>query len=125
MRLNQITLPVSDIPRSKDFYARLGFRLLVDSPHYCRFLAPEGDTTFSLHAEEGPIHSSAVIYLESEDVDAAHEALAAKGFAFEHAPRDERWLWREAVLKDPDGHVIKLYHAGENRIDPPWRVKPG
>ncbi len=124
MRLNQITLPVSDIPRSKDFYQRLGFRLLVDSPHYCRFLAPEGDTTFSLHAEDGPVTPGAVIYLESDDVDAAHAALVDAGFRFDHPPRDEGWLWREAVLQDPDGHRIKLYHAGENRIDPPWRVKP-
>lgn len=124
MRLNQFTLPVSDIPVSRDFYQRLGFRLLVDSPHYCRFLAPEGDTTFSLHLEDGPVTPGAVIYLESEDVDAACQALVAKGFDFDHPPRDERWLWREAVLVDPDGHRIKLYHAGENRIDPPWRVKP-
>lgn len=124
MRLNQITLPVSDIARSKDFYRRLGFRLLVDSPHYCRFLAPEGDTTFSLHAETGSITPGAVIYLESDDVDAAHAALDEAGFRFEYPPRDESWLWREAVLLDPDGHRIKLYHAGENRIDPPWRVKP-
>jgi catechol 2,3-dioxygenase-like lactoylglutathione lyase family enzyme len=126
MRLNQITLPVSDIARSKAFYERLGFRLLVDSPHYCRFLAPEGDTTFSLHAETGPIRPGAVVYLESEDVDTAWRALTAQGVVFDYPPRDERWLWREALLHDPDGHPIKLYQAGGNRIDPPWRVgKPG
>lgn len=122
MRLNQITLPVSDIPRSKAFYERLGFRLLVDSPHYCRFLAPEGDTTFSLHVETGPVRPGAVIYLESADVDAAWRELTARGFEFDYPPRDESWLWREALLHDPDGHPIKLYRAGENRIDPPWRV---
>lgn len=123
MRLNQITLPVSDIPRSKDFYARLGFRLLVDSPHYCRFLAPDGDATFSIHVET-PVGTGAVIYLESEDMDADYHRLQAAGFVFETAPRDESWLWREAILRDPDGHRIKLYYAGENRIDPPWRVSP-
>ncbi|WP_291843657.1 VOC family protein [Maricaulis sp.] len=123
MRLNQITLPVAEIARSKAFYERLGFRLLVDSPHYCRFLAPEGDTTFSLHLET-PVHPGAVIYLESDDVDAVVGRLRAEGLAFESGPRDESWLWREAVLIDPDGHRIKLYHAGENRIDPPWRVTP-
>ena len=55
MRLNQVTLPVRDIARSKVFYQGLGFRLLVDSAHYCRLLAPEGDTTFSIHAETGEI----------------------------------------------------------------------
>lgn len=30
--------------------------------------------------------------------------------------------WREAILLDPDGHRVFIYHAGENRLDPPWRV---
>lgn len=122
MHLNQITLPVSDIPRSRDFYRGLGFRLLVDSPHYCRFLAPEGETTFSIHVTADPVRPGAVIYLECEDVDAACRALQARGVDFDYPPRDESWLWREALLHDPDGHPIKLYHAGKNRVDPPWRV---
>jgi hypothetical protein len=31
-------------------------------------------------------------------------------------------LWREAYLHDPDGNVVCLYHAGENRRNPPWRM---
>ena len=123
MRLNQITIPVSDIPRSRDFYAKLGFRLLVDSPHYSRFLAPEGDTTFSLSASVDPIIPGAVIYLESDTLDDEVGRLKALGFTFDTEPEDMSYLWREAKLRDPDGHLIKLYHAGENRIDPPWRVK--
>ncbi len=123
MRLNQVTIPVSDIPQSKAFYTRLGFRLLVDSPHYTRFLAPEGDTTFSLHLSEGPVVPGAVIYLECDALDDEVAALMAEGFEFETGPADTSWLWREANLRDPDGHLIKLYHAGKNRIDPPWRVK--
>lgn len=123
MRLNQITIPVAEIARSKTFYERLGFRLLVDSPHYCRFLAPQGDTTFSLHVETS-VSPGAVIYLEADDVDAEVSRLQSTGFRFETEPRDESWLWREAILLDPDGHKIKLYYAGSNRIDPPWRVKP-
>ena len=122
MRLNQITIPVSDIPRSRAFYQRLGFRLLVDSPHYSRFLAPEGDTTFSLSVTTDPIVPGAVIYLESDALDDEVGRLKALGFVFETEPEDMRYLWREARLRDPDGHLIKLFYAGENRIDPPWRV---
>lgn len=124
MKLNQITLTVGDIPRSKAFYERLGFRLIVSSPHYCRFLAPDGDTTFSIHAGEVAGSDGAVLYLETEDVDAEAGRLAALGIDFETEPADQNWLWREADFRDPDGHRWKLYHAGENRIDPPWRVKP-
>ena len=32
------------------------------------------------------------------------------------------YLWREARLRDPDGHQIRLYDAGVNRLNPPWRI---
>ncbi|WP_300530215.1 VOC family protein [Maricaulis sp.] len=123
MRLNQITIPVTDMTRSRSFYRRLGFRLLVDTPHYARFLAPDGDTTFSLQIADGPVSTGAVIYLECDKVDTEVERLRERGFQFETGPEDMGWLWREAILKDPDGHKIKIYHAGKNRIDPPWRVQ--
>jgi hydroxymethylpyrimidine/phosphomethylpyrimidine kinase len=31
-------------------------------------------------------------------------------------------MWREARLRDPDGNIIFLYHAGEARRFPPWRI---
>jgi hypothetical protein len=27
-------------------------------------------------------------------------------------------------LLDPDGHRVFIYHAGKNRLDPPWRLAP-
>ena len=122
MKLNQVTLDVSDIARSKAFYLRLGFRLIVDSPHYCRFLAPDGDTSFSIHVADRVAAPGATLYLESIDMDADKARLEAAGIVFDTEAADQRWLWREAELRDPDGHRWKLYHAGENRLDPPWRV---
>ena len=126
MQLNQITLPVADIGRSKAFYETLGFRLLVNSPHYCRFLAPAGDTTFSIHVETGEINapSGLVHYLETDDVDGGVATLTQRGIIFDTKPVDESWLWREAEFRDPDGHRWKIYSAGEARINPPWRVDP-
>ena len=49
--------------------------------------------------------------------------LREAGFAFAQDPVDEDYLWREAVLLDPDGHRIFIYHAGVNRLDPPWRLR--
>ena len=42
---------------------------------------------------------------------------------FDQDPVDMRYLWPEAVLHDPSGNKIKLYWAGENRLNPPWRVE--
>jgi hypothetical protein len=39
-------------------------------------------------------------------------------------PVDQPYLWREAILLDPDGHRVFIYRAGENRLDPPWRLRP-
>lgn len=123
MNLNQVTLPALDIPASADFYRRMGFTLIVSSPHYARFECPEGDTTFSVHlAEQVPVGTGVVVYFECRDLDQRVAALAAQGLPFTQLPTDQRWLWREARLKDPAGNEICLYWAGENRKNPPWRV---
>ena len=49
--------------------------------------------------------------------------LEAVGYVFDSPPVEQEWLWKEAYLKDPDGNLICLYYAGENRINPPWRLK--
>jgi catechol 2,3-dioxygenase-like lactoylglutathione lyase family enzyme len=124
MNLNQVTLPATDVPASVAFYRTMGFELLVDTPHYARFKATAGDATFSVHAVSSAAGSSeTIVYFECESLDEQVAALEARGLQFTQQPRDERWLWREARLLDPAGNVICLYHAGENRLNPPWRVK--
>jgi len=125
MNLNQITLPVSDMDAATAFYRRLGFTQIVDTPHYARFECPEGDSTFSLSLTQGTFENGAVVYFESERLDAWVEELVERGIEFDQPPTDMRYLWREAVLRDPSGNRIKLYHAGENRRRPPWRVEIG
>lgn len=122
MNLNQITLPVSNMQEATAFYLTLGFTQIVDTPHYARFSCPEGDSTFSLSLTAPPIQNGATIYFESDRLDALVEELVSKGVKFEQMPKDERFLWREAILYDPSGNKIKLYRAGENRLSPPWKV---
>ena len=123
MDLNQVTLPAVDLRESVDFYTRMGFLQIVDSPHYARFECPDGDATFSLHAVDTVSAQSGVtIYFEHEALDELYAELRARGFEFEQAPVDRSWLWREAILIDPAGNRICLYRAGENRRHPPWRM---
>lgn len=123
MNLNQVTLPVHDMPQATEFYRRLGFLQIVDTPHYARFECPRGETSFSLALEQGDFRNGAVIYFECEDLGAQVAALREQGIEFTQMPEGMRWLWREAVLYDPSGNKIKLYWAGENRLNPPWRVE--
>lgn len=123
MRLNQVTLFVTDVGVAADFYRRMGFLQIVDTPHYARFACPDGDATFSLAVGENPGIGNAVIHFEVDDLDRKVRELEDRGFAFDQGPTDMRYLWREAVLRDPSGNRIKLYFAGENRLHPPWRVE--
>lgn len=125
MNLNQVTLPAKDIAESKRFYELLGLRLIVDAPDYARFEFPHGDSTLSISLSEGPIapgSQSVNVYFECHDLDARVAELQSRGVVFEAEPKDQRWLWREAWLKDPSGNSICLYNAGVNRKNPPWRV---
>jgi len=123
MELNQVTLPCTDYAASVEFYTKLGLVQIVDSPpRYARFEWSAG-STLSIHAvEEGALPGAATIYFEVPDVDAAVAAIRARGLDFDGDPVDQRWLWREAYITDPANNRICIYHAGENRRNPPWRI---
>ena len=126
MRFNHITLIVADFERSKAFYAALGLRQIVDAPpRYARFVFPEGDATLSIEVtgETTSEPPSPQLFLECDDLDERVALLQARGLVFEQEPTDMSYLWREARLRDPDGHDVRLYRAGENRLNPPWRMK--
>jgi catechol 2,3-dioxygenase-like lactoylglutathione lyase family enzyme len=123
MNLNQVTMPARNMRESVSFYLNLGFIQIVDTPHYARFMCPVGDATFSLSLEQDSEQSnSSVIYFEHDELDQWVSNIKNQGIVFEQEPTDMGYLWREAILKDPAGNKLKLYWAGENRLNPPWRV---
>ncbi len=127
MRLNQITAAARDLAASIVFYEALGLRLIVKADHYARFECPDADggepATFSLHLDPDAAGVTATsVYFEEDDLDAAVDRLKAAGLVFDSDPVDQRWLWREAWLRDPSGNRVCLYRAGEARRFPPWRL---
>jgi hydroxymethylpyrimidine/phosphomethylpyrimidine kinase len=123
-RLNQVTVTGTNYERSVDFYRRLGLEQIVDSPDtgYARF-ETAGGVTFSVQIDpDEKIVATTAVYLECDDLDERVEQLARSGIAFEHGPRNQPWMWREARLRDPDGNIIFFYRAGEARRFPPWRI---
>jgi len=122
MDLNQITIPCVDYDESVAFYTKLGLRQIVDSPpRYARFESSSG-TTLSIHEADATTLPTVTIYFEADDVDAQVSRLKADGLDFESDLVDQEWLWREAYLRDPAGNRLCIYHAGENRRFPPWRI---
>lgn len=124
MNLNQVTLPCTDYDESVLFYKTLGLTQIVDSPpRYARF-ETAGGSTLSVHAvDKLDPASGTTVYFEVENVDLEVQRLQQLGLVFDTEPTDTTWLWREAYLKDPAGNLLCIYHAGENRRFPPWRIK--
>jgi hydroxymethylpyrimidine/phosphomethylpyrimidine kinase len=120
--LNHITVGCRNYAASVDFYKALGLQQIVDSPDngYARFEMPNG-VTFSIHQHDD-CATSTVVYFESKRLDAWVTELTSQGYVFEQMPQDESWGWREARLLDPAGNMVCLYHAGENRRYPAWRI---
>lgn len=107
---------------SIEFYQTLGFNLIVKADHYARFECIEGDLTFSLYLGDFQSQSNSVIYFEHKNLDALVESLMLKGLKFVQELTDKQYLWREAMLFDPPANEIKLYWAGENRMNPTSRA---
>lgn len=116
---------------STEFYRRLGFVQIVDTPHYARFACPNEGATFSLSLADTDIQTNAenrlssgtTIYFEHKSLDDWVKTIEDRGIEFEQLPTSQSYLWREAILSDPSGNKIKLYWAGENRLNPSWRVE--
>jgi catechol 2,3-dioxygenase-like lactoylglutathione lyase family enzyme len=127
VRFNHVTLIVADLERAKRFYKALGLEQIVDAPpRYARFVFPENEATLSVEVTDGaspPGANQAQLFFECDDLDERVATLEAAGFHFDQPPTNMSYLWREARLRDPDGHDLRLYKAGDNRLNPPWRMK--
>ena len=123
MNLNQITIKSTDVSLAVKFYLKLGLKLIVDStPRYARLECPVCGSTFSISQGDVSVEQTTVIYFEVEDIDQKYQQLKQQGLEFNCPPKDKDWLWREANLNDPDGNPLKLFAAGKNRKNPPWRI---
>jgi catechol 2,3-dioxygenase-like lactoylglutathione lyase family enzyme len=125
VNLNQVTINTNKPLETAEFFEKLGLRIIVDSlPRYARLECPDGDSTLSIqHDADARVTNNIVLYFECDDLDGTVDRLKLEGFVFDEDPADRPWLWRQAYLNDPNGNKICLFYAGENRKNPPWRVK--
>lgn len=127
MKMNQITMACLDMEKTIEFYRNLGCEMIVVGDEYSRLLEPDGLNTFSF-VKVDAIADASVCHLyfgldSAAELDAKVAEFQALGFAEFSDPIDQNWLWRESHVKDPSGYTVILYHAGENRLFPPWGVK--
>jgi catechol 2,3-dioxygenase-like lactoylglutathione lyase family enzyme len=86
LKLEAVVIPVSDVDRSKDFYAGLGWRVDADFPFDNGFrvvqVTPPGSgcsVQFGSNMTSAPIGSAQGLYLIVSDIDAARDELGAHG----------------------------------------------
>lgn len=112
-QIGQIALTVSDLERAVAFYRdRLGMRFLFRVPNLAFFDCDGIRLMLSLPEGSAESGTSSVIYFRVDDLDAAFEALRARGVVFVDSPHliaqmADYDLWM-CFLRDPDGHLLGL-----------------
>jgi catechol 2,3-dioxygenase-like lactoylglutathione lyase family enzyme len=112
VRLDHMSLPVSDWRRSRDWWRDvLGFKVEFEiADRSTVAMADENDLTVFL--ENGEVIENPVLgfTVQVADVDVRHAELTAAGVAFVHPPMKVFWGYGAALL-DPDGYRIHLWDA--------------
>ena len=123
LEFNHAMIYTQDYPRALEFYRNgLGFKLVDEYPGgYARLQSPGGRTTIALHCLEKDQRMDAAreglrLYFEIKQLDTFCKQLAAQGVKLDQMPKDMPWGWRHAYLRDPDGHELSLYWAGQKRF---------
>jgi catechol 2,3-dioxygenase-like lactoylglutathione lyase family enzyme len=117
MKLEVLVIPVSDVDRAKEFYARLGWRLDVTPPVVVQFTPHGSGCSVQFGATlTSAAPGSAKAYLIVSDIEAARNALVATGIEvseiFHLGPDgpvsgpdpERRSYFSRASFSDPDGN---------------------
>lgn len=117
----QILVPVDDVDRAADFYAKvLGLPLLFRYPGNAFFDA-EGVRIYLARPTDADFAGRATIYFRVPDVTATLERLEAAGARVRERPEivfssDDYDLWL-AFVQDPDGNNIGLMREAPKGLE--------
>jgi catechol 2,3-dioxygenase-like lactoylglutathione lyase family enzyme len=118
LKFEIVVIPVSDVERAKQFYAKLGWRLDADfaGPDDYRVIqfTPPGSNTsviFGKNVTQAAPGSAQGLYLVVSDIEAARNALLSRGVTISeafhaggdvHVGPDEPYLFGRVRLSGPD-----------------------
>jgi lactoylglutathione lyase len=116
-----VSIPVNDQDDALRFYTGLGFAVLRDMPtptgRWIELAPGRGNVILTLEPADPATRRGAIgIRFTSDDVDAAHAAMAAEGIDVDDILR---WPGVPAMFafRDPDGNTFSL--TGDDRhVDP-------
>jgi catechol 2,3-dioxygenase-like lactoylglutathione lyase family enzyme len=129
MRINVVTIYVTDQDKAKSFYTdKLGFKLKDDVPYWANnrwltVLSPEDDVT-ELYLAHEDSYPGAKAYREAmysagtpamgfavADVHAVHEQLSTAGVTFTRKPAAEDYGGHGASIDDGCGNILNLHQG--------------
>lgn len=87
-QIGQISMRAKDVARAVQFYRdTLGLRFLFEAPPQLAFFDCGGVRLMLSRPEDGAFdHPGSVLYYKVSDIQAARDALVARGVAFESEP---------------------------------------
>lgn len=115
-----VHLNVSDLPRTLDFYKKLGFEeeyvaregenamyadLVLDEVELSLSHIPASDDPDFQEWVSTPLGAGVVVYIMTENVDRYHD-LAKEAGAVIEVPPQTRFYGRVLTINDPDGYTI-------------------
>ena len=98
-------------PDSVSFHMENVYFLLLDVSAAARLISEEAN---ELMIEGGP---RMLLAAGVEDVDAAYEALKAKGVTFLRPPTNQPWGLRTAHFADPEGNIWEINQSIEAKME--------
>src|SRR5215472_8119622 len=117
MKLEVVTIPVSDVSRARQFYASLGWRLDTTPPVVVQLTPPGSGCSvqFGPNRTTAPPGSAQGMFVIVSDIEAARNQLAAAGVESEAyhigtdgrasgVDPDRRSYFSYASFRDPDGN---------------------
>ena len=107
--ISAVTLAVSHMARSVEFYRAAGFQMLYGGPDhdFTSFQAGQGYLNLTLREEyEARWWGRAIFYVV--DVDAAYRHVVSASLTPDTAPANAPWGERYFHLTDPDGHELSF-----------------
>ena len=118
MKVEVITIPVSDVDHAKDFYGKVGWRLDVTPPGVVQFTPPGSGCSvqFGANRTSAAPGSAQNMFLVVSDIQAARDQLVAAGIEVSEVSHpgpdgpvsgpdpEHRSYLSFASFKDPDGN---------------------
>ena len=106
----ELSLVVSDVKVSRDFYEKLGFRLAQAGAAWPGVTLQNNDCRIALFQDAlGP--SPTQLVFRQGDIAAVARRLARNEFSFETGPAQGRHGGAVARLRDPDGHALTFINT--------------